>query len=370
MAEDQGEEDGSAQAMFYKPAERRPWHAPLVLFAAVCAISSAGAVMKSMGKAAPITRAGWRLQVTALVQLPGFVWQWIGADEALRRRCFLPSTLLLLAGSTVALALHFGLWVYSLDTTSLPHSLLFVTTPPLIFVALALCGGEKLASGEIGGTLLGAAGTAIMVLGHATGGHSEHDVSVVGDVAAFLAAASFVGYLSAGRRLREWMPLYIYVMPITAGAATLLAFAGLVGHTGLNAVLRYMPPLLIAVAITAEPPLGSAIGWALHVSGAPGLWTLTGGAVLLTATLWVNYASHQRQLAEAPIAVHHVEDREMAHFTLESSSDEEDGRFSPARRSSEDHSLVAYPSPEQTLLARPYATAAQFYMPSLSTGNK
>ena len=35
-------------------------------------------------------------------------------------------------------------------------------------------------------------------------------------------------------------------------------------------VIRYTSSLVIAMAITLEPPLGTAVGWILHVSPPPG----------------------------------------------------------------------------------------------------
>ena len=43
-----------------------------------------------------------------------------------------------------------------------------------------------------------------------------------------------------------------------------------VGHAGLNYVVRYMKPLVVSMAITIEPLLGSVIGWMLGTSGMPG----------------------------------------------------------------------------------------------------
>ena len=54
-----------------------PWYVNLVLAAAICAVSSAGAMMRIIDRAAPLTRGGWRLQVTCVVLLPGFVTQWL-----------------------------------------------------------------------------------------------------------------------------------------------------------------------------------------------------------------------------------------------------------------------------------------------------
>lgn len=61
--------------------------------------------------AAPITTAGWRLQVTSFILLPGFLWQWLRLSKATRERTMESINLAILGMSGVALALHFGLWV-------------------------------------------------------------------------------------------------------------------------------------------------------------------------------------------------------------------------------------------------------------------
>lgn len=82
----------------------------LVLVAAVCAVSSAGAVMKSMAHAAAITRAGWRLQVTSIILFPGFIHQWRICSEETQSKWLESKSVKLLFGSGMALALHFALW--------------------------------------------------------------------------------------------------------------------------------------------------------------------------------------------------------------------------------------------------------------------
>jgi len=119
------------------------------------------------------------------------------------------------------------------------------------------------------------------------------------------------------------VPIFLYAFPVTALAAVLLlpaswllepqaaAFgwlgwvddayfiwilllalaAGLLGHTGLNTCLRYLSPLVVSVAVTLEPVLGSMIGWLLFDSGVPGRWTWVGGLVLVAGLLLVVVAS-------------------------------------------------------------------------------
>ena len=68
-------------------------------------------VTKSMVGAAPITNAGWRLQVTSFILLPGFLWQWFRLPVLTRDRSLQTVNITILGISGVALALHFGLWV-------------------------------------------------------------------------------------------------------------------------------------------------------------------------------------------------------------------------------------------------------------------
>ena len=110
-----------------------------------------------------------------------------------------------------------------------------------------------------------------------------------GDFLAFSGAITVVGYIVAGRILREWMPVFVYAVPVTLlGAILLIPFsivmgestsaigwiesdllgwfillaflAGIVGHTGLNACLRWLRPLTVSFAVTLEPIIGAFIG--------------------------------------------------------------------------------------------------------------
>ena len=111
---------------------------PLVwglLVAGVLGVSSAGAILSHVDSVPPLMRASWRLQITVLMLLPFAIWQFKQMDVSSRERLKERRTILIILGSGVALAAHFGTWVTSLDHTSLAHSLLFVTSHPIIIVA-------------------------------------------------------------------------------------------------------------------------------------------------------------------------------------------------------------------------------------------
>lgn len=68
----------------------------------------------------------------------------------------------LLAASGVCLAFHFGLWVYSVQATSLTHSLLFVSATPLFLAGGTCLLGRPISAGELGGTAVGLAGGVLL----------------------------------------------------------------------------------------------------------------------------------------------------------------------------------------------------------------
>ena len=288
---------------------------PLVwglLVAGVLGVSSAGAILSHVNEIPPLMRASWRLQITVLMLMPFAIWQYREMEVSAKKRLTEKRTVLIILGSGLALAAHFGTWVSSLDHTSLAHSLLFVTSHPIIIVigtALLVRRPHKL---ETMGAIIGMLGAGITLLDAS----SDGEVTLWGDMLAFAGAITVVGYIVAGRILREWMPVFVYAVPVTLiGAVLLIPFsiimgegtaalgwiesdllswfillaflAGIVGHTGLNACLRWMPPLTISFAVTLEPIIGAFIGWFFFSEGIPGRWTWIGGSILIVGILFV-----------------------------------------------------------------------------------
>ena len=288
---------------------------PLVwglLVAGVLGVSSAGAILSHVDSIPPLMRASWRLQITVLMLLPFAIWQYREMDLESRSRLTEKKAVLIILGSGIALAAHFGTWVTSLDHTSLAHSLLFVTSHPIIIVAGTALLVRRPHRLETIGALVGLLGAGITLLDAGNDG----EVTLWGDMLAFAGAITVVGYIVAGRILREWMPVFVYAVPVTLiggillipfsiimGEETaalgwiesdllswfiLLAFlAGIVGHTGLNACLRWLPPLTISFAVTLEPIIGAFIGWFFFSEGVPGKWTWIGGSILILGILFV-----------------------------------------------------------------------------------
>ena len=288
---------------------------PLVwglLAAGVVGVSSAGAILSHVDSVPPLMRASWRLQITVLMLLPFAILQYRQMEITEKKKLTEKKTVLILAGSGIALAAHFGTWVTSLDHTSLAHSLLFVTSHPIIIVIGTAIFVRKPHSLETAGALVGLVGAGITLLDAKDSG----DVTLWGDFLAFAGAITVVGYIVAGRILREWMPVFVYAVPVTLlggillipfsilmGESTsafgwvesdllgwfiLLAFlAGIVGHTGLNACLRWLRPLTVSFAVTLEPIIGAFIGWFFFDEDIPQKWTWLGGLILIFGIMLV-----------------------------------------------------------------------------------
>ncbi|MEC8670414.1 MAG: DMT family transporter [Candidatus Thermoplasmatota archaeon] len=288
---------------------------PLVwglLAAGVVGVSSAGAILSHVDSVPPLMRASWRLQITVLMLLPFAIWQYSQMEINEKKKLTEKKTVLILAGSGIALAAHFGTWVTSLDHTSLAHSLLFVTSHPIIIVIGTAIFVRKPHSLETAGALVGLVGAGITLLD----ANDSGDVTLWGDFLAFAGAITVVGYIVAGRILREWMPVFVYAVPVTLlggillipfsilmgentsaigwvesdllGWFILLAFlAGIVGHTGLNACLRWLRPLTVSFAVTLEPIIGAFIGWFFFDEDIPQKWTWLGGLILIFGIMLV-----------------------------------------------------------------------------------
>ena len=299
-------------------AKEPPAAAWLILSVAVIAVSSAGIVLQQMSEVPPILRASWRMQGTALILLPGFLYQLSRKSDFELNR----NDAQLILASSLFLAVHFGSWVWSLDNTSLVHSLLFVNTHPLVVVAVMPFLGEVVRRGHIRGVALGFGGATISLMDLGDGGQ----VSLVGDFAAFVGAVTVVGYILVGRQLRSkrGMPIFIYAFPVTLAAGIWLSFAtvlfdgttfssmqpsgslfgwsdpiwivwiaylslgpGLCGHTGVNTVLRWISPIVVSIAMLMEPVLGAIIGWLWTDEVVLGLPTVLGGLMMMAGAITV-----------------------------------------------------------------------------------
>ena len=274
---------------------------------AVLSVSFAAPLFR-LADAPPITASFWRLTLASLLLLPFTSKAW----PAWRR--YTARDWGITAASGVALGLHFGLWVWSLEYTSVAASTCLVTLQA-VFVALGghFLLGDRLKPAGWGGIALAVLGAAaIAVTDHSTA--PQPDKALLGDALALAGGLGSAAYLLIGRRLRATRGLVEYVFPVYAiSAVTLLAALPLVGqgalagvgttsfvffvllaavpmlggHTVANWVVKYLPAHTVATWILLEPVGAALLAWPI-LGEVPALGVALGGAlVLLGASLTI-----------------------------------------------------------------------------------
>jgi drug/metabolite transporter (DMT)-like permease len=292
----------------------------LVLLAAILAVSTASIFIRfAQHEGAPsIVIAAARLTIASLVLAPIALTRYRDELRRLTRREWI---LALLSG--VFLALHFAVWITSLQYTSVASSVVLVTTTPLwvaLFSPLVL--RERLGVTTFVGLALALTGGAVVGLSDACTWQAGAascppaaslfgGTAFLGDFLALCGAWMAAGYMLVGRKLRAKMDLipYIFVVygmsavvliaimlgmgesPFGFSPQTYLWFAllalvpQLLGHSIFNWSLKYIPASLVSVTLLGEP-IGSTVLAYFILQEQPG-WVKIGGAALILAGIWL-----------------------------------------------------------------------------------
>ncbi|HVS46502.1 MAG TPA: DMT family transporter [Verrucomicrobiae bacterium] len=219
----------------------------------------------------------------------------------------------ILAAAGVALALHFAGWVWSLEYTTVAISTLLVATTP-IWTALydALVRKRGLSPPAMAGFVGGGVG-AIMVVGFDAASPPISGHQWLGVALALLGSFAIGAYLLLVREVRSALDTRAIVTRTYSWAALALIFASaiarqpppaigataawggilamalisqLLGHTAINASLRWFTPSAISFAALLEPVFAAALALALFHEALPPL-ALIGGLILLTSIAFV-----------------------------------------------------------------------------------
>ena len=270
-----------------------------VLLLGIAAISTGASLFRLAADVPALSKAAWRLLLSVALLLPLCL-----AREPWRHQLL---SLLsqrwrtaVLAG--LALALHFGLWVPSLDLTSVASSVILVTLSP-IFVSLAApLTGETVGAKLRFGVAVAVSGAIVIALGDAEmGGHR-----LLGDAMALGGAIAAALYFLLGRRVRADVALIPYVTAVYGVAAlalTMIALASgapmvgfdarswillallallpqILGHTSFNWALAGLSATFVTVATLGEPIGSTLLAW-WWLGESPPASALAGGALVL-----------------------------------------------------------------------------------------
>lgn len=282
--------------------EQPPAVAPsLALLVAVFAISWAGPLVR-LATASALVISAWRLvfsvgMVGAVLAGRGSLLQGVRLEAR-------DGALAVLSG--LFLAGHFWAWIASVKLTTVASSVVLVSTHPFWIAGLSVVFlGERPTRREWVGIAVAVAGSVVIGRGDfAVGG-----TALLGDLLALGAALLVAGYYTIGRRLRQRLDLWGYVGLVYGVAAValvgavfltpelpltgyppgdwlvFLALAAgpmMLGHTGVNYAIRYMPAYVANLAILGEAVGATIIAWLLPgIREVPPVQTLVGGALIL-----------------------------------------------------------------------------------------
>jgi drug/metabolite transporter (DMT)-like permease len=301
-------------------ASARPSTLTFALLGGILAVSTASIFIEfAQNSGAPsIVIAAFRLTLATLALAPLALTRYRAQLRQLKQRQWF---LALLSG--VFLALHFSVWITSLQYTSVASSVVLVTTTPLWVALLSpLVLRERVGKATYIGLVLALLGGTVVGLSDAcrwqagaivcpSAGIFFGGSAFLGDFLALAGAWMAAGYMLVGRKLRARMDLvpYIFVVygisallliafmlglgqnplvfsPITYLWLVLLALVPqLIGHSVFNWSLKYIPASLVSVTLLGEP-VGSTILAYFLLQQQPG-WIKVGGALLILLGIWL-----------------------------------------------------------------------------------
>lgn len=294
----------------------------LVLVLALIGISFAGPLVR-LSHAHPLAIAIWRLGFSLIIIAIALVvtgsWrQWQRLDR---------SRTMVAVGAGAMLALHFWTWNSSIAFTTVAASVVLVNTQPAL-VALLSAGWlrEPPSRRQWMGIAIAMAGAFVVALPDmAAAANAATGRALFGDLLALAGAATAACYFVAGRKLRSTLDIWPYVAVVYGTCfVVLIALAAIVrapvlhqpprelaifsalaigpmllGHTGLNWALKYLPAYVVNLTLLGEPVGATLLAAILPgIREVPSIVTLVGGALILVG-IYVTARAARAALAAA-----------------------------------------------------------------------
>jgi len=285
----------------------------LLLLIAVVAVSWAAIFIKLTG-APPLATAFYRMSFATLFILPLALKK--SLPEILKIR---GKTLIITLLSGIFLGFHFATWITSLDYTSIPNSVVLVTTQPIWVAILShFLLKEKVNLSILLAILLALSGSFII----SGGDFKIAKASFYGDLLALIGAITAGAYLLCGRVVRQNLSLITYIFLVYFISAFVLGILcviwgthlypypsktflwfillGLVptiiGHTLYNWALKYLKAYLVAINILGEPVGATILAYLIFKQIPPTLTYL--GATAIFAGIFLVFWSHKKAQPE------------------------------------------------------------------------
>jgi drug/metabolite transporter (DMT)-like permease len=279
-----------------------------VLGFSLLGISFAGPLVK-LSNADPLVIGAWRLAFSLIIVAAALLItkEWRDWKHLTLR----DSSFAIAAG--VALALHFWAWNASIHLTTIAASVTLVNLQPVFIVAIsAFFLRERPSRNQLIGIAVAIAGA--MIIAAPAWRETQAGVrgAALGNLLAISAAITAAIYYSIGRHLRHRYGLWSYVglaysactvalvvmamathVPLAPQPARELGiFAALaigpmlLGHTGMNWALKFLPAYVVNLVTLGEPVGATLLGALIPgIRQIPSVVTLIGGVVVLTGVM-------------------------------------------------------------------------------------
>lgn len=286
---------------------------------AVAAVSLSGPLMAAM-VVPPLAIAFWRNALATVVLAPHAV---TGRREELTGLG--GRQIVLIAGSGLALAIHFGTWVTALTLTSVASATAIVCLQIAWVVAWQLLRGERFNTGVTIGLMVSFAG--VLVVSGVD--FSLSTQALVGDLLALVGGIAAAAYMLVGSKARQSVSTTAYTFVCYGTCATLLVAAcvvsgqslwgydpkqwgllvlvtltaQLMGHSVFNHLLASTGPVMVSLALLLEVP-GAALLAAWFLDQRPPVEAMAGLLLILCGMACVilnNRAPHAEPSLQAPV---------------------------------------------------------------------
>jgi drug/metabolite transporter (DMT)-like permease len=280
-----------------------------VLALSLLGISVAGPLVR-LSAADPVVIAVWRLGFSLLI-VAGFL---VGTREWRDWKRITWREAALAVGGGIALALHFWAWNASIHLTTIAASVTLVSLQPAVVAAIsAVALREAPSRRQLLGIAIAIAGALVIAAPDlrsdvGLGGNRP----LVGNLLAVSAAFTAAIYYTIGRRLRASLGIWSYVTIVYSAAfltlgvialargiplgpqppremaifAALAVGPMLIGHTGMNWALKFLPAYVVNLTVLGEPVGATLLGAFIPaIRQIPTIATLVGGVIVLTGVV-------------------------------------------------------------------------------------
>ena len=279
-----------------------PLHS-IILTLAILAVCSSAPVTKMSGLTA-LTLGFWRTGIVGFILL-------FRAKKPNHKNLFFT----VCAG--LFLALHFWTWFTSLNYTSAFRSTLLVCLNPFWVALWEWKNGSPPSRAFWIGGLLAFIGILIM-----SSGAQQESFSMLGDALALLGGMLGAAYFIIGKHTRRVLDIYTYGTWTCLSSAIwlgVLAFIQdvpiivqpnewkflvfmalgpqLLGHIGLNYVLKYVSASFISILLLFEPVGAGLLAWFI-LNEIPHVSTVTGAVVVMFGLTYVIVSSPRKEILE------------------------------------------------------------------------